>query len=260
LREEVLTIACEDTRHTQKLLDHYDIRKPLISYHEHNEASRTEEILESLERGQSVALVSDAGTPLVSDPGYRVVKAAIARDFRVVPVPGPSAVLAALTASGLPTDEFRFIGFLPSKAGARRRVLEEIANEPATVVAYESPHRILDTLAEMTEVFGRRPVVLAREVTKIHEEFLRGSAATVREQLKKRASVKGEITLLIGRPEENANPISDPLAEVLKLETEQGLDRMQAIKAVAKQLGLPKREVYRLAAGRDNNPPGKHRD
>jgi 16S rRNA (cytidine1402-2'-O)-methyltransferase len=260
LREEVVTIACEDTRHTQKLLEQYDIRKPLISYHEHNEASRTKEILESLEGGQSVALVSDAGTPLVSDPGYRVVKAAIARDFHVVPVPGPSAVLAALAASGLPTDEFRFIGFLPSKAGARRRVLKEMVDELATVVAYESPHRILDTLAEMTELFGSRPVVLAREVTKIHEEFLRGSAAAVREQLEKRASVKGEITLLIGRPEENANPISDPLAEVLRLEAEQGLDRMQAIKAVAKQLGLPKREVYRLAAGRDNNPPGKHRD
>jgi 16S rRNA (cytidine1402-2'-O)-methyltransferase len=260
LRDEVLMIACEDTRQTQKLLEHYQIEKPLISYHEHNETGRTAEILERLERGDSVALVSDAGTPLVSDPGYRVVNAAIKRGFDVVPLPGPSAILAALAASGLPTDEFRFIGFLPSKAGARRKALLEMLNAPGTVVAYESPHRILDTLAEMTEILGDAPVVLAREITKIHEEFLRGSAESIREQLSKRASVKGEITLLIGRPEKTTSPISDPLAEVLKLEAEQGLDRMQAVKAVAKQLGLPKREVYRLAAELGNNPRRKNRD
>jgi 16S rRNA (cytidine1402-2'-O)-methyltransferase len=260
LREDVEMIACEDTRHTQKLLEHYGIRKPLISYHEHNEASRTAKILESLQRGHSVALVSDAGTPLVSDPGYRVVKAAIEKGFSVVPVPGPSAVLAALAASGLPTDEFRFIGFLPSKAGARRKALQRILTEPATVVAYETPHRILDTLAEMAALFGKRPVVLAREITKIHEEFLRGSAAEIRNQLGERAPVKGEITLLIGPPEENVERSSDPLSEVLRLETEQGLNRMQAIKAVAKQLGLPKREVYRLSAARGNNPQRKDRD
>jgi 16S rRNA (cytidine1402-2'-O)-methyltransferase len=259
MREDVAMIACEDTRQTQKLLDRYQIRKPLISYYEHNEASRTEEILESLERGHSVALVSDAGTPLVSDPGFRVVKAAIEKNFSVVPVPGPSAGLAALAASGLPTDEFRFIGFLPSKAGARRKVLENMRDERATVVAYESPHRILDTLAEIVELFGNRPIVCARELTKIHEEFLRGSAAEIREQLQKRASVKGEITLVIGRSE-NEHPRLDPLSEVLRFETEQGLDRMQAVKAVAKQLGLPKREVYRLSAERGNNPRRKDRD
>jgi 16S rRNA (cytidine1402-2'-O)-methyltransferase len=260
LRQEVVMIACEDTRHTQKLLERYEIAKPLISYHEHNEASRTAEILESLQRGHSVALVSDAGTPLVSDPGYRVVKAAIDGDFTVVPVPGASAVLAALAASGLPTDEFRFVGFLPSKAGARRKALQAITSETATIVAYDTPHRILDSLAEMADLFGDRRVVVAREVTKIHEEFLRGSAAVIREQLEKRGSVKGEITLVIGHPEERANPVSDPLIEVLRLETEQGLSRMEAIKAVAKQLGLPKREVYRLSAARDNNPPHKSRD
>lgn len=260
LREEVETIACEDTRQTQKLLEHYQIRKPLISYHEHNEASRTAEILDSLERGHSVALVSDAGTPLVSDPGYRVVKAAIGRGFDIVPLPGPSSVLTALAASGLPTDEFRFIGFLPPKVGARRKALQEILSTPGTVVAYESPHRILDTLAEIAEILGDAPVVLAREITKIHEEFLRGSAASIREQLAKRPSVKGEITLIIGRPEKTTSSPSDPVAEVLKLETERGLDRMEAIKAVAKQLGLPKREVYRLAAERGNNPRRKNRD
>jgi 16S rRNA (cytidine1402-2'-O)-methyltransferase len=260
LREEVATIACEDTRQTQKLLEHYQIKKPRISYHEHNEASRTAEILDSLERGHSVALVSDAGTPLVSDPGYRVVKAAIDHGFDVVPLPGPSAVLAALAASGLPTDEFRFIGFLPSKAGTRRKALLEMSNTPGTVVAYESPHRILETLAEMAEILGNAPVVLARELTKVHEEFLRGSAESIREQLSKRPSIKGEITLIIGRREKTAGLSSDPLAEVLRLEVEQGLDRMQAVKAVAKQLGLPKREVYRLAAERGNNPRGKNRD
>jgi 16S rRNA (cytidine1402-2'-O)-methyltransferase len=260
LRDEAVTIACEDTRQTQKLLEHYRIKKPLISYHEHNEASRTAEILDRLDRGESVALVSDAGTPLVSDPGYRVVKAATARGFGVVPLPGPSAVLAALAASGLPTYEFRFIGFLPSKAGARRKVLVGMLTAPGTIVAYESPHRILDTLAEMAEILGDGPVVLAREITKIHEEFLRGSAESIREQLAQRASIKGEITLVIGRPENTTGPISDPLAEVLRLEAEQGLDRMEAVKAVAKQLGLPKREVYRLAAERGNNPKRKNRD
>jgi len=260
LRDEVVMIACEDTRHTQKLLEHYQIRKPLISYHEHNEASRTAEILDSLEDGHSIALVSDAGTPLVSDPGYRVVKAAINRHFAVVPVPGPSAVLAALAASGLPTDDFRFIGFFPSKAGARRKALADILNTRGTVVAYESPHRILDTLAEIAVIFGSGPIVLAREITKVHEEFLRGSAAEIREQLAKRGSVKGEITLIIGRPEKNASAISDPLAEVLRLEIEEGVNRIQAVKTVAKQLGLPKREVYRLAAAQGNSPIRKHRD
>jgi 16S rRNA (cytidine1402-2'-O)-methyltransferase len=259
LRDEVAAIACEDTRQTQKLLEHYEIKKPLISYHEHNEASRTTEIVESLKVGRSVALVSDAGTPLVSDPGYRVVKAAIESGFDVVPVPGPSAVLAALAASGLPTDEFRFVGFLPSKPGARRKAVTEILNSPGTVVAYESPHRILGTLAEMAEILGSAPVVLAREITKIHEEFLRGSARDIRDQLANRASIKGEITLIIGRPGENASAVLDPLTEVLRLESEQGLSRMQAVKSVAKQLGLPKREVYRLAAGRGNNPPCKDR-
>ncbi len=259
LREEVAAIACEDTRQSQKLLEHYQIRKPLVSYHEHNEASRTAELIEKLERGESVALISDAGTPLVSDPGYRVVKAAIENQIAVVPIPGASAVLAGLAASGLPTDEFRFIGFLPQKSGARRKSLEALINERATVIAYESPHRLLDTLAEMTEVFGTRRVVVARELTKLHEEFLRGSAAEVHAELSKRPSVKGEITILIERSEVKAS-IADPLEEIARLQNEEGMERMEAIKAVAKQLGLPKREVYRLSAERDSNPSGKRRD
>lgn len=258
LRDEVDSIACEDTRQTQKLLRHYDIRKPLISYHEHNEAARTSDILAALERGESVALVSDAGTPLVSDPGYRVVTAAIEHGFPVIPIPGASAALTALAASGLPTDEFRFIGFLPSKAGARRKALEQLANENATVIAYDSPHRILETLADMAEILGARPVALARELTKIHEEFLRGTAQSIREQLAQRSAVKGEMTLLIGRSEKRA-AIADPLAEIQRLERE-GLDRMEAIKAVAKQMGLPKRELYRLVTEQGSNSGGKDRD
>ncbi len=251
-------IACEDTRQTHKLLEHYEIRKPLISYHEHNEESRAADILLRLKAGESVALLSDAGTPLISDPGYRVVKAAIAEEFAVVPVPGASALLPALAASGLPSHEFRFIGFLPSKAAARRKTLEDIASDRATVVAYESPHRILETLSDMSELLGDRPLVLAREITKIHEEFLRGSAASIREELARRNSVKGEITLVIGRSEQRVH-MDDPLAEISRLQ-EQGLSRMEAIKIVAKQMGLPKREIYRLSAEQGNNPRGKRHD
>ncbi len=249
LRDEVALIACEDTRQSQKLLEHYQIRKPLLSYHEHNEVARTAEILAALERGASVALISDAGTPLVSDPGYRVVTAAIEKGYAVIPLPGASAALAALAASGLPTDEFRFIGFLPAKSGARQKLLDELAGETATIIAYESPHRILDTLRAMHKTLGERPAVLARELTKLHEEFLRGSAASILETLEQRGSVKGEITLVIGRTEQHAG-FEDPLAEVEKLQNEAGLDRMEAIKTVAKRMGLPKREIYRLTAKR----------
>ena len=244
-------IACEDTRQSQKLLDHYQIRKPLLSYHEHNEAARTKEILAALGRGDSVALISDAGTPLVSDPGYRVVTAAIESGFAVVPLPGASALLAALAASGLPTDQFRFIGFLPPKTAARQKVLEQLVHETASVIAYESPHRILETLRAIVEVLGERSIVLARELTKIHEEFLRGSAESILQTLQQRSSVKGEITLVIGRGEQFLK-IDDPLEEIKRLQTESGLDRMEAIKTVAKQMGLPKREIYRLTAEEDN--------
>jgi 16S rRNA (cytidine1402-2'-O)-methyltransferase len=245
LRDEVSLIACEDTRQTQKLLQHFEIRKPLTACHEHNEISRCDEILTILGSGQSVALLSDAGTPLISDPGYRIVRAAVDGGFSVIPIPGASAALAALAASGLPTDEFRFIGFLPPKTHARRKLFEEMHSEQATVIAYESPHRILESLADMAEVFGERPIVLARELTKIHEEFLRGSAAQVLAILQERGNVKGEITLVIGRAVGQIL-IGDPTEEVAKLQAS-GMERMQAIKLVAKQLGLPKREVYRLS-------------
>jgi len=257
LRDEVSAIACEDTRQTQKLLRHFEIDKPLLSYHEHNEESRAAEIVERLGEGKSVALVTDAGTPLISDPGYRVVAAAIAAGFAVVPLPGASAALAALAASGLPTDRFRFIGFLPPKSHARSQVLEELRNERSTVIAYESPHRILDSLVDIETVLGVRPLVIARELTKLHEEFLRGTAADLKEILAQRDSVKGEITLVIAGAQE-AVMEGDPKLEVARLQ-EMGMERMEAIKAVAKQMGLPKREVYRLFAAPDSNSPGKRR-
>ena len=174
LREADL-IACEDTRHTRKLLDHIGVSKPLVSYHEHNETARAAELVERLAAGANIALVSDAGTPLLSDPGYRLVEAAIAAGIPVIPIPGASAVLSALAASGLPTDEFRFGGFLPPKTTQRRKTLEALREERCTLIFYEAPHRILEALEDVEAVLGARPVVVARELTKLHEEFLRGA-------------------------------------------------------------------------------------
>lgn len=259
LRDEVALIACEDTRHTQKLLEHFNFRKPLLSYHEHNEIERASELVATLQRGESVALVSDAGTPLVSDPGYRLVRAAIDAQIPVVPVPGPSAALAALSASGLPTDSFRFDGFVPQKSTARRKFLERLQAETATVIVYETPHRILEFLSDFKEILGDRPLVVARELTKLHEEFLRGTAEQIEAQLSSRGTVKGEFTAVIGRSSRQ-QLAGDPVTEIERLQREENLDRMAAIKAVAKQFGLPKREVYRLSEERGNNPPDKRRD
>lgn len=243
LREDAAAIACEDTRQTQKLLDRFEIRKPLISYHEHNEKTRAPELIERLKAGEPIALVSDAGTPLVSDPGYRLVTAAIESGIRVVPVPGVSAALAALSASGLPATDFRFCGFLPHKAGARRRFLENFQQETATAVFYESPHRILEALEDIEAVLGSAHVVLARELTKVHEEFLRGTAAEILSELRARPSVKGEMTLVIA-PSRKETPAGDPIAEVARLEAA-GMDRMEAIKTVAREFGVGKRDLYR---------------
>jgi len=242
---EVDLIACEDTRQTRKLLDQYGIQKPVVSYHEHNEAERAQELCARLVAGARIALVSDAGMPLVSDPGYRLVKAAIASGIPVQPIPGPSAAVAALAASGLATDTFRFCGFLPAKAGQRARALELLADEPATLIFYEAPHRILETLEAVEKVMGTRPVVVARELTKIHEEFLRGTAAEVRAQLAGRGSVKGEITLLIGRAS-GAAPDESPVDEAVEALEREGTPRMEAIKQVARRRGLSKRQVYDL--------------
>lgn len=242
LREADL-IACEDTRQTRKLLDHYEIRKPTISYHEHNEAERTEELVSRMLAGTTLALVSDAGMPLVSDPGYRLVRGAIECGVPVVAVPGPSASLTALAASGLPTDSFRFGGFLPSKPGQRAKALEALADEHATLIFYEAPHRILEALDAVETVLGPRPVVVARELTKMHEEYLRGTAADIYKQFSERDSIKGEMTLLIGKA--TAPPQDDtPLEEAVQVLIKEGVARMDAIKQVARRRGLSKREVY----------------
>ena len=241
---EVDRIACEDTRQTRKLLDRYGISKPLVSYHEHNEQGRTGELLRDLEAGMSIALVSDAGTPLVSDPGYRLVQAAREKGIAVSPLPGPSAILASLSASGLPTDSFLFLGFLPAKAGQRRRVLEQHQAIPATLVCYEAPHRAQETLEDIAATLGPRPVVLARELTKIHEEFLRGTAAELAATLRERGPLKGEITLIIGKAEGVAADDS-PIDESVEKLIEAGLSRMDALKTVARTRGLSKREVYK---------------
>jgi len=241
-------IACEDTRQTRKLLEHFGIAKPTVSYHEHNESERAGELMERLANGESAALVTDAGTPLISDPGYRLVRLAVAAGIAVVPIPGVSAPVAALSAAGLPTDAFRFCGFLPARSAQRRRVLEELQDETGTLIFYETPHRILESLEDVHAVLGARPVVVARELTKMHEEFLRGTAEEIHSQLAARPAVKGEITLLIGKgdPHHVRHDVS-PEQAVRDAES-QGLSRMDAIKRVAKERGLAKREVYKMMA------------
>jgi 16S rRNA (cytidine1402-2'-O)-methyltransferase len=236
-------IACEDTRQTRKLLDHYGIAKPTVSYHEHNEAERAADLVERMRAGAAVAVVSDAGVPLISDPGYRLVRAAVEAGIAVVPIPGPSAALAALAASGLPTDAFHFAGFLPSKPIQRAKMIEALSEEQATLIFFEAPHRAIEALRAMEEVLGPRPVVVARELTKLHEEFLRGTAAEVRAQMEARESVKGEITILVSKA---AGPAPDerPIEEAVDELVHGGVPRMDAIKQVARRRGLSKREVY----------------
>ena len=205
--KEVDLIACEDTRQTQKLLNHYNIPTRTISYHEHNEMTRASELVQHMQGGASVALVTDAGMPGISDPGFRLISLAIRQQVAVVPIPGASAFLSALVASGLPTDSFRFSGFLPAKGGERRAALDTIKLSPRTQVFYEAPHRVVAALEDIVEVLGPyRPIVIAREVTKLHEEFLRGKASDIFATLKSRDTVKGEITLLIGKAEEAELP------------------------------------------------------
>jgi 16S rRNA (cytidine1402-2'-O)-methyltransferase len=260
--KEVDLIACEDTRQTQKLLNHYGVDKRTISYHEHNELTRAAELIMHLQEGKSIGLVSDAGTPGVSDPGYRLVSLAIRHRLPVVPIPGPSAFLAALVASGLPTDSFRFGGFLPAKSGQRRAALESIKNSPRTEIFYEAPHRLLAALEDVVEALGaHRQVVIAREVTKLHEEFLRGPAGDLLAELKRRSEIRGEITLLIAKAEEHGQPAvqqKDTQARLRELMQEEGLDRRDAMKRVAKELGVSKSEVYRkLQQGRaEGGGPG----
>jgi len=246
--KEVPVIACEDTRRALKLLNHYGIAgKKLISYHEHNEKEAAERILGLLKEGVSVALISDAGTPTISDPGYRLVKRAVEEGVRVVPVPGPSAVVTALSACGLPTDRFLFYGFLPRKEGKLKEALEEILSYPFTVVAYESPHRIERTLELLSGISPHRELVVARELTKLNEEFLTGAPGELLEELRRKGKIKGEFVLLFPpfRGEERSGELE--VERALKELKEKGYSVKEAVKEVRERFNLPKREVYSRA-------------
>jgi 16S rRNA (cytidine1402-2'-O)-methyltransferase len=247
--KEADQIACEDTRQTQKLLHHYGIATRTVSYHEHNEMTRAPELVLDLEAGARVALVTDAGMPGISDPGFRLISLAIRHHIPVVPIPGASAFLAALVASGLPTDSFRFSGFLPAKSGQRRQLLESIQASPRTQVFYEAPHRVKEAVEDVVEILGKeRQLVIAREVTKIHEEFLRGRAGEILDILKARGDIKGEITLLIGKAEEGQQKVAAGVSVRQRLEqimAEEKLDEKAALKKIAKEMGVSKSEAYR---------------
>ena len=243
-------IACEDTRQTQKLLNHYGITTRTTSYHEHNEIVRAPELVVELEQGARIALVTDAGTPGISDPGFRLITLAIRHHVPVVPIPGAAALLAALVASGLPTDSFRFSGFLPAKPGQRKTFLESIRDSLQTEVFYETPHRVKEALQDVVEILSPdRHVVIAREVTKLHEEFLRGRAGEILQTLDARSEIKGEITLLIAKPEDTQRkPVPATVSVRQRLQqimTEEKLDEKAALKRVAKEMGISKSEAYR---------------
>jgi 16S rRNA (cytidine1402-2'-O)-methyltransferase len=250
--KECDAIACEDTRQTVKLLSHFDIQKRLVSYHEHNEITRAAEIIIELEQGAKIALVTDAGTPAISDPGNRLVSLCLRHGIQVVPLPGASAFVTALAASGMAIDEFTFIGFLPSRPTERRKRLRALVLEPRTLALYEAPHRLLDTLEDALEILGNRPAVVARELTKVYEEFLRGHLEDVLETVRKKPP-RGEITLLIGPADGEAQhlageaalaaiPLARRVTEVMK---ERGVDNKAALKQVARERGLTRREAYK---------------
>ena len=254
---EVDIVACEDTRHTRKLLSHYGIKTRVTSYHDHNERERTVELLQALASGANVAIVSDAGTPSISDPGFRLVSEAGAQDITVVALPGPTALIAALVASGLPTDEFFFAGFLPARSGARRTRLAELREIPATLIFYEAPHRIAATLRDAREILGERAAVVARELTKIHEEIARGRLSELAAQFSSGERARGEIVLLIDRTTieselKNTGAIHTIVNLVAEFE-EAGMDHRAALKKAARELGLSRDEAYRrLVAERSN--------
>jgi len=245
---EVDLIACEDTRHTRKLLHHYGIGTPTISYHEHNERERAAELLAKLRAGLNLALVSDAGTPAISDPGLRLVRLSLDDGVKVVSIPGPSALITALVASGLATDAFFFGGFLPPRSAARRARLAELASVPATLIFYEAPHRLAASLRDAHEVLGERQAVLARELTKLHEEIIQGRLGTLAERFKTTAA-RGEFVLLIDRAaiknERAGDQAETSVAAIVSAFEAQGLDHRAALKRAAHQLGLTRAEAYR---------------
>jgi 16S rRNA (cytidine1402-2'-O)-methyltransferase len=257
IMREVALIAAEDTRHSRKLLNHFGIKTPLLSYHEHNERQRQELLLGRLHAGESIALISDAGTPAIADPGYRLVRACHAARIPVAPIPGPSAIIAALCASGEPTDRFIFEGFLPAKGFAREAALASLRDEPRTVVCYEAPHRLPATLAAVAAVWGaERPLVVARELTKLHEELFHGTVGQALAHFGA-ARVRGELVLILP-PFAAAAPERNPLTILRELLSSGTLSRKAAVKQVAREFGIAGAEIYRLSLLLDkgNHEPG----
>lgn len=243
--KDVDLIACEDTRHTHKLLQHYGIATRTISYHEHNEQQRATQLIDSLKQGSDIAVVCDAGTPSISDPGFRLVRAAIEHQILVVPVPGPSALISALIAAGLPTDEFFFAGFLPARSNARRARLGELQSVPGTLIFYEAPHRLTATLKDAHEILGEREAVVARELTKVHEEIRRGLLSDLSRHYENEEP-RGEIVVLIDRNMIGATTNQSTSVAILVDQFEQdGLDHRAALKKAARELGLSRAEAYR---------------
>lgn len=247
---EVSLIAAEDTRKTARLLARYEIHTPLTSYFEHNKLTKLDKILDSLAQGD-VALVSEAGMPGLSDPGYELVRAAVQAGIPIVPVPGPCAAITALVVSGLPTDSFVYLGFLPRRAAERRRALSQVATEHRTLIAYEAPHRLDECLADIATILGDRPIAIARELTKLHEEIFRGTVNQAREHL---PQARGEITLVIGgAPDQAARWSREHVLACLSALLVQGIDRKQAAQQVAAQAGWSRRAVYRLSLAMEDN-------
>jgi 16S rRNA (cytidine1402-2'-O)-methyltransferase len=243
---DVDLIACEDTRHTHKLLNHYGLSTKTLSYHEHNEQQRATELIDRLKRGTNIAVVSDAGTPSISDPGFRLVRAAIENDIPIVPIPGPSALITALIAAGLPTDEFFFAGFLPARANARRNRLSELQSVPGTLIFYEAPHRLAEALKDAYEILGEREAVVARELTKLHEEIRRGRLSELTAAYAEKTDIRGEIVVLIDRNVIGAAATQTASVATLVNQYEQdGLDHRAALKKAARELGLSRAEAYR---------------
>lgn len=241
-------IACEDTRNTKKLLARYGIETPLTSYHEHNEVEESPKLLERLKDGKDVALVSDAGTPSVSDPGWRLVNLSIENNIEVVPVPGPSAVLSALVVSGLPTDSFLFLGFFPRTAGKKKELLKDVKRYPYTLVFYESARRLSRTLSLMLEILGDRNICVAREMTKLYEEELRGSFSEVISVLSERETLKGEVTVVVeGSREGQSEASADAAQRMLRLLREKGLSLSEAVSLASEAFGVSKNGIYRMA-------------
>ena len=243
---EVDLIAAEDTRHTRKLLTHFGISTSLTAYHDHNETLKTPYLIERLKEGQSVAIVTDAGTPCIADPGYRIVRAAAIEGIRVVPVPGASAAMAALSASGLPTDEFTFAGFLPSKQGKRRERLTELKSEPRMLVFYEAPHRLAATLADMADLLGERQAVVARELTKLFEELCLGTLPELADRFRQ-VPARGEVVVLVAPPEKKFQAEPVDLAGMLRTSLAGGATVKDAVKLVATATGQSRSAVYATA-------------